>query len=208
MSAGVTYVLEQRHFLNFTDKARTNPDKLYILVIDELNRGDVARIFGEVLTYLELDYREKEFTLATSGRSTSLPRNLIVLATANPFDRSVTDLDDALLRRFIVIIMEPNKAFLENYLKEHEVEPRVLSRILRMFDLLNEAFPAGFGHTNFLTVRSIEDLAEVWNGRVQLGLQRTLYHDRQRFEDIRTEIDQLLEIDEEAEAASQDDTAT
>ena len=207
-SVGVTYVLERRHLLKFTDKARTNQDNLYILVIDELNRGDVARIFGEVLTYLELDYREKEFTLATSGRSTSLPRNLIVLATANPFDRSVTDLDDALLRRFIVIVMEPDKAFLENYLKEHEVEPRVLSRTLRVFDLLNETFPAGFGHTNFLTVRTIEDLAEVWNGRVQLGLQRTLYHDRQRFEDLRTQIDQLLEIDEEAEAVGEDDAAT
>lgn len=205
---GVTYVLDRRHFLKFADKARINPEKLHILVIDELNRGDVARIFGEVLTYLELDYREKEFTLATSGRSTSLPHNLIVLATANPFDRSVTDLDDALLRRFTVIVMEPDKTFLEDYLKEHEVEPRVLTRTLRMFDLLNDAFPAGFGHTNFLTVRTIEDLADVWAGRVRLGLQRTLFHDRQRFDDLKTQIDHLLEIDEEAEAAGEDNAET
>ncbi|MFV0385397.1 McrB family protein [Paracoccus sp. (in: a-proteobacteria)] len=112
---GVTYILDQRHFLKFADKARENPEKLYVLVIDELNRGDVARIFGELLTYLELDYREKEFKLAISGKATSLPRNLIVLATANPFDRSVTDLDDALLRRFIVILMEPDRTSLEGY---------------------------------------------------------------------------------------------
>lgn len=204
-SAGVTYVLEQRHFLKFAEKAAKDPEKLYVLVIDELNRGDVSRIFGELLTYLELDYRDKEFTLAISGEAITLPRNLIVLATANPFDRSVTDLDDALLRRFVVIMMEPDKVFLESHLKERGVENRVLSRTLRIFDILTDAFPAGFGHTNFLKVESIDDLADVWTGRVQLGLQRTLFHDRQRYEALKVEIEQLLQIDEEAEAAGTDD---
>jgi 5-methylcytosine-specific restriction protein B len=205
---GVAYVLDQRHFLRFADRARKDASNRYVLVIDELNRGDVARIFGELLTYLELDYREKEFTLAISGKPTSLPRNLIVLATANPFDRSVTDLDDALLRRFIVIMLEPDKTFLEEYLKGKEVEERVLSRTMRLFDILNEAFPAGFGHTNFLQVRTIEDLADVWTGRVQLGLQRTLFHERQRFDAIKQEVDQLLKVDEEAEAAGEGDAET
>ena len=202
---GVTYVLDERHFLKFAAKARADSSKHYVLVIDELNRGDIARIFGELLTYLELNYREKEFTLAISGKTTSLPKNLIVLATANPFDRSVTDLDDALLRRFIVIVLEPDRPFLQSYLKKKGVEDRVLSRTLRLFDILNEAFPAGFGHTNFLQARTIEDLAEVWTGRAQLGLQRTLFHDRQKFDSIREEVDQLLKVDEEAEATGDDD---
>ncbi len=201
---GVTYVLEDRHFLKFADKANEAGDKLFVVVIDELNRGDVARIFGELLTYLELDYREKEFTLAISGKLTKLPRNLVVLATANPFDRSVTDLDDALLRRFIVIMMGPDKAFLEAHLKDAGVEDRVLKRTLRLFDILNDALPVGFGHTNFLKVRTIEDLAEVWTGRVQLGLQRSLFHERQRHEALQSEIEQLLQIDEEAEASDED----
>ena len=207
-TTGVTYVLDRRHLLKFADNAKNDPDRLYIMVIDELNRGDVARIFGELLTYVELDYRETEFTLAISGETTTLPRNLVVVATANPFDRSVTDLDDALLRRFIVIMMEPDKTFLENYLRDQKIEKRVLSRTLRLFDILTEAFPAGFGHTNFLKVRTIEDLAEVWTGRVQLGLQRTLFHDRQKFEELRIDIEQLLKIDEEAEAAGTDDADT
>lgn len=205
---GVTYVLDQRHFLKFADKARKDADNLYVLVIDELNRGDVARIFGELLTYLELDYRERDFTLAISGKTMSLPMNLIVLATANPFDRSVTDLDDALLRRFIVIALNPDKPFLRSYLKDKGVEDRVLTRTLRLFDILNDAFPAGFGHTNFLQVRTIEDLADVWMGRVQLGLQRTLFHDRQKFDAIKEEVDALLKIDEEAEVAGEDDAET
>ncbi|GAD53953.1 McrB family protein [Limimaricola cinnabarinus] len=204
---GVTYRLDSRHFLNFANQAKSDPNNHYVLVIDELNRGDVARIFGELLTYLELDYRDKEFTLAISGTKTKLPRNLIVLATANPFDRSVTDLDDALLRRFIVISMEPDKVFLQKYLKDKGVEERVLTRVVRLFDILNESFPAGFGHTNFLHVRSVEDLAHVWEGRVKLGLQRTLFHDRQRFNSIKEEVDQLLEVDEEAEAAGSDEAA-
>lgn len=205
--SGVTYILDRRHFLIFADSARKDPGNLYVLVIDELNRGDVARIFGELLTYLELDYREKNFTLAISGELTSLPRNLIVLATANPFDRSVTDLDDALLRRFIVIMMEPDKAFLEIYLKEQGVNNRVLARTLRLFDILKDAFPAGFGHTNFLKVRTIEDLADVWTGRVQLGLRRILFHDQQRYIALKEEIEQILNIDEEAETSGDDDAS-
>jgi MoxR-like ATPase len=203
-SKGVTYVLEDRHFLKFADKAGKASEKLFVVVIDELNRGDVARIFGELLTYLELDYREREFTLAISGKPMKLPRNLVVLATANPFDRSVTDLDDALLRRFIVIMMEPDKTFLEAHLKDAGVEDRVLKRTLHLFDILNDALPAGFGHTNFLKVRTIEDLAEVWTGRVQLGLQRSLFHERQRYEALQSDIEQLLRIDEEAEASGED----
>lgn len=201
---GVTYVLENRHFLKFAGSASKAQDKLFVVVIDELNRGDVARIFGELLTYLELDYRGREFTLAISGKPIRLPRNLVILATANPFDRSVTDLDDALLRRFIVIMMEPDRAFLEAHLKTAGVEERVWRRTLRLFDILNGALPVGFGHTNFLKVQTIEDLAEAWTGRVQLGLQRALFHERQRYEALKNEIEQLLQIDEEAEAAGAD----
>lgn len=202
---GVTYVLDQRHLLRFAERAKKDKSNYYVVVIDELNRGDVARIFGEVLTYLELDYRDKEFTLAISGKLATVPRNLVVIATANPFDRSVTDLDDALLRRFIVIMLEPDKPFLHSYLRGKGVEDRVLSRTLRLFDILNDAFPTGFGHTNFLQVRTIEDLADVWTGRVQLGLQRALFHDRQKYDEIKEEVDQLLRIDEEAEATSEEE---
>ncbi len=198
---GVVYELQQRHFLQFAEKAKKDLENNYVLVIDELNRGDVARIFGELLTYLELDYREKDFTLAISGEVTKLPKNLILLATANPFDRSVTDLDDALLRRFVVIMLEPDKAFLQRYLTDAGVEARVVTRTLRLFDLLNENFPSGFGHTSFLRVETIEDLADVWEGRVQLGLQRTMFHDRQKYDAVRADIDALLKVDEEAEAA-------
>ncbi|MEW2895544.1 McrB family protein [Stenotrophomonas maltophilia] len=197
---GVAYKLDDRHVLKFAKKAKLRPDDIFVLVIDELNRGDVARIFGELLTYLEVDYRNKPFTLAVSGDSMSLPKNLVVIATANPFDRSVTDLDDALLRRFIVVPMEPDRVFLEAHLQKAGVSNLVIKRVLHLFDMLNESLPVGFGHTSFLKVRSLEDLADVWTGRVQLGVRRTLFHEKQKLKKFEEDVEQLLKVNEAQEA--------
>lgn len=189
---GIHYELDARLFMAFADKAKADPKKLYVAVIDELNRGDVARVFGEVLTYLEVDYREVEFTLPFSGKKTSLPKNLVLIATANPYDRSVTDLDDALLRRFWVIEVEPDGSILREHLEGLGVEQGVVNRTVQAFNTLNDAFPHGFGHTSFLGVRTVEDLAAVWNGRVKLALRRTFMHDRKTFEGTVASIESLL----------------
>lgn len=200
-NTSIQYALEDRLLMNFGDTAgNASESELHILVIDELNRGDVARIFGEALTYLEPDYRQLEFTLSYSGKPAKLPRNLIVIATANPFDRSVTDLDDALLRRFWVIEMQPNKAFLEKHLKDTGVEQGVINRTLRVFDILNAELLSGFGHTSLLKVKSIEDLSAIWMGRLRLMLRRALIADRSRYDSVSASIEALLSIvDEEGE---------
>ena len=169
-------------------------------IIDELNRGDVARIFGEILTYIEPDYRGIEFTLPFSGATTVLPDNLIIIATANPLDRSVTDLDDALLRRFWVIELEPDAALLQNHLQQKGVDKGTINRTLRMFSILNRTMPNGYGHTSFLKVRSVDDLAAVWIGRIRLVLRRAFMHDQSTFDDTVAEIKELL--------ATRDDEAT
>lgn len=201
---GVTYKLEDRHLLNFAKAAQEDPENLFVLVIDEINRGDVFRVFGEFLTYLEADYRGKEFTLAISGDPASFPKNLIVLATANPFDRSVTDLDDALLRRFIVVMMEPDAALLEAHLQKNEVEAAVIRRTRHLFNLLNDVLPTGFGHTNFMKVRSLEDLSDVWRGRVQLAVQRAMFHEQSKYRQFVADVEALWKIDEDAEATGAD----
>jgi len=197
--SGVKYDLAPRIFLNFAKLAADNPEQTFVAVIDELNRGDVARIFGEVLTYLEVDYRGIEFTLPFSGNPAVLPSNLIVIATANPYDRSVTDLDDALLRRFWVIELEPDGAVLKSHLQDQGVDASVINRTVQVFSILNKAFPNGFGHTNFLGVRSIDDLAAVWIGRVRLPLRRAYLHDRQSFDSTVTNIEALLKTKDDVE---------
>lgn len=191
-SGGVAYDLAPRLFLKFAQDAAKSPDKKYVAVIDELNRGEVARVFGEALTYLEPDYRGVEFTLPFSGDPASLPKNLIIIATANPWDRSVTELDDALLRRFWVVELEPDGALLRSHLEGHGVDPGVVNRTVQMFTILNREMPHGFGHTSFLRVRTVDDLAAVWIGRVRLGLRRAFMHDRPAFDTIAEEIQGLL----------------
>lgn len=190
--AGVRYDLASRLFLKFAEDAARDVDEYYVAVIDELNRGDVARIFGEALTYLEVGYRGQEFTLPFSGRKAHLSKNLIVIATANPYDRSVTDLDDALLRRFWVIEVEPDEIFLRQYLAEQGIERGLVNRTVQLFNVLNGAFPHGFGHTNFLRVQSLEDLVAIWRGRVRLALRRTYMHDKKTFDDISMRAEGLL----------------
>jgi 5-methylcytosine-specific restriction protein B len=200
--AGVHYELAPRLFLEFARDAQKAPDARFVAVIDELNRGDVARVFGEMLTYLEPDYRGKEFTLSYSGDKLAVPKNLILIATANPFDRSVTDLDDALLRRFWVIELEPDPTLLRAHLQDRGVDKGVLNRALQMFEILNRVLPAGFGHTTFLKVTSVEDLAAIWTGRVRLALKRAFVHDKAQYDATAAEIESLLmtrDAEEEAE---------
>ncbi|MEN6542332.1 AAA family ATPase [Parvibaculum sp.] len=189
---GVTYKLAFRLFMQHAEKAQADPNSTYVVVIDELNRGDVARIFGEVLTYLEPSYRKKSFRLSYAEDDITLPRNLIVIATANPYDRSVTDLDDALLRRFWVIEMEPSATALRAHLEENHVEPGLVNRTVQMFTIIDGAMPNGFGHTNFLRVRTLDDLKAVWLGRVKMGLNRAYMHDRVTFDATAAEIAALL----------------
>jgi ATPase family associated with various cellular activities (AAA). len=181
-------------FLNFAENARKDPKNKYVMVIDELNRGDVARIFGEVLTYIESTYRNIEFTLPYSGERISIPDNLILIATANPYDRSVIDLDDALLRRFWVYEMDPDKAILQNHLETEGVDENVCKRTIQLFTILNEVFPYGYGHSSFLGVRDLNDLSAIWMGKIRPALKRTLLHDKNSYISVEGEVESLLKI--------------
>ncbi|KAB2715338.1 McrB family protein [Brucella intermedia] len=201
---GVTYKLAFRLFMQHAEKAKSDLSNNYVVVIDELNRGDVARIFGEVLTYLEPSYRKKPFRLSYAEEDITLPSNLILIATANPYDRSVTDLDDALLRRFWVIEVEPNAATLRAHLVEKGIEPGLVNRTVQMFTIINDAMPNGFGHANFLGVRTLDDLKAVWLGRVRMGLKRSFMHDRDTFKSTDAEIEALLTTAELEEVPVED----
>jgi len=199
---GVTYKLASRLFMRQAEEAQKNLEKYYVVVIDELNRGDVARIFGEVLTYLEPSYRSKMFRLSYSEKDVSLPKNLIIIATANPYDRSVTDLDDALLRRFWVFEMKPDVNTLRSHLVDAGVDSKLLHLTVQIFTIINSVMPNGFGHTNFLRVRTLDDLKAVWLGRVKMSLDRTFTHDRDTYQSTEAEIESLLAVAEQEDVAS------
>ena len=94
-------------FYRFCKRALNQPDKEFFFIIDEINRGNMSKIFGELLMLIEKDYRGKNITLAYNGLSFSVPKNLYIIGMMNTADRSLAMIDYALRRRFSFFEMEP-----------------------------------------------------------------------------------------------------
>jgi 5-methylcytosine-specific restriction protein B len=105
---GLKLSLRSGLFLDACEAARRNPDEPYTLVIDEINRGDMPRVFGELITMLELDKRRLSIRLPVSGKTFSIPENLRIIATLNSADHSITSLDLAIRRRFSFVRLDPD----------------------------------------------------------------------------------------------------
>lgn len=105
--SGDGFELKTGVFYEFCQKAANNPDLPYFFIIDEINRGNMSKIFGELLMLIEKDYRGKKLTLAYNGLPFSVPKNLYIIGMMNTADRSLALIDYALRRRFSFFAMEP-----------------------------------------------------------------------------------------------------
>lgn len=186
--SAVAYQIEAKHFLRIAKKAKGDGSNLYVLVIDELTRGDPSRVFGELLTYIETDHRNQEFDLAYSGDRTFIPENLVILATANPYDRSVGDLDDALVRRFTMREFPPDRDLLSNRFQELGLTDSMSSRLLHTFDLLNQHLGNAFGHAHFWNIRTESDFKDLWKSRLSFLIGRSLQFDDAAISSLHDEI--------------------
>ena len=105
--AGEGFELKYGVFYRFCQKAANQPDKEFFFIIDEINRGNMSKIFGELLMLIEKDYRGTKATLAYNGLSFSVPKNLYIIGMMNTADRSLAMIDYALRRRFSFFEVEP-----------------------------------------------------------------------------------------------------
>lgn len=126
-------------FYNFCQKATKNPDKDYFFIIDEINRGNLSKIFGELLMLIEADYRDEKAILAYTGSDFSVPKNLHIIGMMNIADRSLAMIDYALRRRFSFFDIEPafDSEGFSNYQKEFS--NKTFNELIEKIKKLNEA---------------------------------------------------------------------
>jgi 5-methylcytosine-specific restriction protein B len=209
-------------FLQLCERAKANPDKRFVLIIDEINRGNLSRIFGELLMLLE--YRDKRVRLPYStGDGTSgpthlaIPPNLYLIGTMNSTDRSLAMIDYALRRRFffyrLLPVVDGKAAVLERWLAGKgfaEVDQRrVLSYFVSMNARISESLSSDFqiGHSYFMADDIVEEagLRRVWRHALKPLLEE-YFHTARGLEQVIAELAPDFGVlpDEQSIAASDD----
>lgn len=184
---GGGFQLTPRHLLEMA-KVAADTRKTTVIVIDELSRGDPGRVFGEALTYVERTKRNLQFRLA-SGTEVALPDELIFLATMNPLDRGVDEVDAAFDRRFGKIALRPDPDGLQRFLDASGMSPELRDRVVVFFNFVQKAATrnpyAQIGHAYFLDVRDEVDLARLWDHQLQFVFEKAFRQVTADFESVR-----------------------
>jgi 5-methylcytosine-specific restriction protein B len=175
---GLDYPLKKGRFLEFCDRAREVGDSPCVLIIDEINRAHLSRVFGELMYLLE--YRDKAIPLA-AGRSFSIPDNVYILGTMNTADRSIALVDHALRRRFAFIGVQPNMDILR---RKHTgfgwVEPliEILEEVNR--EIANPHYEVGV--TFFLGENVRSEIEDIWEMEIYPYLEEYFFDQPSRAE--------------------------
>lgn len=179
------FTLRDKHLLEMVDVARKT-DGPVVLIIDEFSRTDPARVLGETMTYMEGSLRDVPFRLP-SGRRVSIPNNLVFLATMNPDDRSVDEIDAAMERRWAKVHLAPDVEKLRKFLEKNGVEGAMLGAIIEFFVALQQHVE--IGHAFFRTVKDESSLKRLWERQLKYVVEKRFRFDS----DIRAEIAGLWE---------------
>ena len=195
---GHGFKLREQHFVELSRQASADPNLTFVLVIDELSRGDPGRVFGEALTYLESSKRGIPFTLA-SGTELIVPRNLVILSTMNPLDHGASDVDAALDRRFAKIRMEPDTEQLRLFLVSAGMEDYLVARVTSFFQFVNSQAVRNpymsIGHTYFIGIKDIDGLNRLWSCQLQFHFEKAFPFDSEALARIQAKWKKVVDSD-------------
>lgn len=163
------FVLRKKVFRLANDLAHgIEDDGAVVLVIEEFSRANLANVLGELLTYFE--HRGRVFRYPLSGDTDYVDPKLIIIGTMNPLDRSVVEMDDALIRRTRRIEFGFDLAALETILTGNGVEAHVVQHLVSQLSSVCNALP--FGHGVFVDVHCEADLHSLWKEQLREFLQK------------------------------------
>lgn len=173
-----TFGLQNGIFFDFCEKARNDPDREFVFIIDEINRGNLSQIFGELLMLIESDKRGKEFSVPLVYRKENepefyIPGNIYLIGLMNLADRSLAMVDYALRRRFSFITLKPQfeSDIFTKWLEDRTMDKNLIelvvnkmsaiNRVIREDPLLGENYQVG--HSYFCPKGdNFEGLSTAW----------------------------------------------
>jgi 5-methylcytosine-specific restriction enzyme B len=188
------YPIVPGRFLSFCQKAKTlPPDQICVFIIDEINRANLAQVFGELMYLLE--YRDEFVSLAT-GEKFSIPANVRIIGTMNTADRSIALVDHALRRRFAFLHVAPNYNLLRQY---HQTTQYPIEGLIQQLKILNQSIDDHhyeIGPSFFLRSDLAEHLESIWRTEIEPYLEEYFFDqpkkvDQFRWHKVAEKIDEL-----------------
>jgi len=186
----IKFKMVDKVFKKICNDCRGKSDN-YLLIIDEINRGDISKIFGELI--FSLDKRGQDIFLPLSGNPFSVPENLHIIGTMNSADRSIAFIDYALRRRFYFKKMIPDRDILNEWLDLNSTESLNTDRVLDLFDQINKIIFSNkhnlgenfmLGHT-FFFFKDVGDVTLEWNNRILPYLEELFFDNLDDLERIK-----------------------
>jgi len=173
----VYYKVENGIFKDICEEAEKNPNEKYAIFIDEINRGNISKIFGELITLIEISKRGVEIELPYSKKPLKVPQNLSIIGTMNTADRSISVLDTALRRRFEFEEMMPQPYHQEVSQNINGINvQKLLAMINKRIEFLYDRDHT-IGHAYFIGCDTFEKLMEVFQNKIIPLLQEYFYDD-------------------------------